>query len=190
MVKITRVYTKRGDKGSTRVSKKECISKYSLNVEVLGSLDELNSFLGWGVVATEGANYVHLRTFLLNIQNKLFDVGAYICNQEQKELLALSLLKIVTLIEKDINHMNQFLPSLNSFVLPGGGELSARLHLARTVCRRTECKMVGLEEEFDISIVLPFINRLSDWLFVAARYALYKADVEEKLWVPLTLNNQ
>ncbi|MBA2654133.1 MAG: cob(I)yrinic acid a,c-diamide adenosyltransferase [Gammaproteobacteria bacterium] len=183
MVKITRVYTKKGDKGDTGSLKSNRTSKNSLRIEVLGALDELNSFLGWIVVLLNDEN-AHLKTQLLTIQNVLFDVGAYLCGSSKINNPTVLFSHIVTHLENEIDVMNATLPHLDSFVLPGGNEITARLHIARTICRRAERCLVSFAQEQKDTTVIPYLNRLSDWLFVAARFIAYQQNVEEQLWQP------
>lgn len=183
MVKITRVYTRKGDAGQTRVNKKTCIAKDSPQVEVLGLLDELNSVIGWALVLLTNDSSNLLKSRLVKIQHTLFDLGAYLCSKTKRTEHVEFFSHEVASLETDIDQMNESLPNLASFILPGGNELSARLHIARTICRRAECKLVSLDltkHEF----LLPYINRLSDWLFVAARFVAKKQQSEEILWQP------
>jgi cob(I)alamin adenosyltransferase len=182
MVKITRVYTRKGDQGSTHIFKAR-VSKNSPLVEAFGLLDELNAFLGWvNVSLKDSADWSQQ---INTIQNMLFNLGAFLYHPKENAHLKKTIDQSVAGFEQDMDQMNKLLPTLDSFILPGGIESAARLHMARTVCRRTECKLVELNGEKNIAIILPYINRLSDWLFVVARYLCHEQKITEKLWIPL-----
>lgn len=184
MVKINKVYTKKGDLGTTTILGPKRISKCSEHISALGALDELNAFLGWVLVVLNKELSDFLVERLAAIQNQLFDIGAYVCNPSGHYPVELS--NTVEMFEHDIDYMNEQLATLNSFVLPGGCEEAARLHIARTVCRRAEIELVALlNEQPLIGVTIPYLNRLSDWLFVAARYVNKLAYREEPLWSPI-----
>lgn len=188
MVRITKVYTKTGDKGFTRLAGGQEVSKTSRRVEAYGSVDELNACLGMAAELLRNDENLHLLLQQVKrIQNELFDLGS------QLAVLAGDRRKNTPVIrpgdterlEKEIDEMNDHLPMLNSFILPGGGEISARLHVARTVCRRAEREVVRLSETEPLDgPEIPYLNRLSDWLFVAARFAASKTGTGETLWNP------
>lgn len=184
MVKITKVYTRTGDSGKTNVAKHGRMTKKSLLVDILGLFDEFNSFLGWSVLKLTEDSLIDNRLFLIKVQNNLFDLGSYLCAKKENTHLATFMQETVVEIERRIDDINTHLPSLNSFILPGGCEVSARLHIARTVCRRLERKLTALKTKQDISFVLIYINRLSDWLFVLARFCLSSNGKKEKIWLP------
>lgn len=188
MVKITKVYTKTGDKGETHLAAGKRASKISPRIEAIGCLDELNSFIGLAVANLADNNrFISLIKKLLFIQNTLFDLGAQlvVLKEDRRENTPQITENDIHILETEIDEMNGELPALNSFVLPSGNETSARLHVVRAVCRRTERAVVQLaiHEELD-DLVIPYLNRLSDWLFVAARYVIVKSGVEEILWQP------
>jgi cob(I)alamin adenosyltransferase len=183
MVRITKVYTKKGDRGATKLIGAKSVSKISARVKVLGSLDELNAFLGWANTAlAENRIFFDIQQKLLRIQNILFDFGAELVARSDKLGVTATDVK---LLEEEIDLMNRHLVPLNSFVLPGSEEISARLHIARTICRRTERDLVALNAEEKINALqLAFLNRLSDWLFVSSRYVTIKLGKKELLWKP------
>ncbi|MBA3810062.1 MAG: cob(I)yrinic acid a,c-diamide adenosyltransferase [Caulobacteraceae bacterium] len=187
MVTLDRIYTRAGDGGKTRLSTGQSVSKASARVEAYGGVDELNAVLG--VARRETAGDEGLDAMLARIQNDLFDLGADLATPERREN-APEALRItagqVERLEREIDGLNASLSPLTSFVLPGGSPASAALHLARTVCRRAERMAVAFAEAEGVGVhqqALRYLNRLSDLLFVAARFAngQGKGDV---LWTP------
>ncbi|WP_107677202.1 cob(I)yrinic acid a,c-diamide adenosyltransferase [Agrobacterium sp. LAD9] len=188
MVKLNKIYTRTGDKGTTALVSGPRRLKHDLRVEAYGTVDETNSAIGVARLHTGGLE--RLDAMLFRIQNDLFDLGADLATPDNGEPLSYEPLRIVesqvTRLENEIDELNAALEPLTSFVLPGGSAAAANLHLARTVCRRAERLMVELsvsENEIVSSAALKYANRLSDFLFVAARFAndAGKADI---LWVP------
>jgi cob(I)alamin adenosyltransferase len=188
MVALNRIYTRAGDDGQTALVGGEMRPKHDLRVETYGTVDETNSAIGLARLHTKGDAY--LDAMLLRIQNDLFDLGADLATPPSPEPLPYEPLRIVASqverLERDIDALNATIPPLKSFVLPGGSPASAALHLARTVCRRAERLAVSLADRED-EIVSPeaiqYLNRLSDFLFVASRTA--NADgADDVLWVP------
>jgi cob(I)alamin adenosyltransferase len=175
MVTLNRIYTRAGDAGRTRLATGETVSKADLRVEAYGAVDETNACLGLARLHTAGDDAFD--TLLGRIQNELFDLGADLATPpraEEAEGQALRILESqVARLEGEIDALNAQLPGLKSFVLPGGTPAAAALHLARTVCRRAEREAVRLAEAgAPVSgPALRYLNRLSDLLFVAARYA-------------------
>jgi cob(I)alamin adenosyltransferase len=174
MVTLNRIYTRTGDKGLTRLSTGQPVSKASLRVEAYGGVDETNAFIGVARQHTKAD--AELDALLERIQNDLFDLGADLATPEQHEKPAWEPLRVVDSqverLEREIDLMNARLSPLTSFVLPAGSPASAALHVARTVCRRAERKLVeliGAEGEIVGEPALRYLNRLSDLLFVAAR---------------------
>jgi cob(I)alamin adenosyltransferase len=189
MVVLNRIYTRTGDDGTTALASGERRAKYDLRVETYGTVDEANSVIGMARIHTAGAN-PQLDDMLARIQNDMFDLGADLANPARDEDLEYEPLRIVasqvTRLEADIDALNANIDPLRSFVLPGGSPASAALHLARTVVRRAErlaVELAGRSEERVSAEAVKYLNRLSDFLFVAARAANDngKADV---LWVP------
>ncbi|MEW9525647.1 cob(I)yrinic acid a,c-diamide adenosyltransferase [Agrobacterium radiobacter] len=188
MVKLNKIYTRTGDKGTTALVSGPRRLKHDLRVEAYGTVDETNSAIGVARLHTGGLE--RLNAMLFRIQNDLFDLGADLATPDSGEPLSYEPLRIVerqvTRLENEIDELNAALEPLTSFVLPGGSAAAANLHLARTVCRRAERLMVELsvsENEIVSPAALKYANRLSDFLFVAARFAndAGKADI---LWVP------
>lgn len=183
MVVLNRIYTRTGDKGETGLGSGKRVPKYDLRIEAYGTVDETNSCVG--VARLSAAP--DLDAMLARVQNDLFDLGADLCVPEDGSEIATKALRItaaqVTRLEQEIDRMNERLPALTSFVLPGGTAAAANLHVARTVCRRAERLMVKLAERESVGDeAIKYANRLSDFLFVAARFAnLPQGDV---LWVP------
>jgi cob(I)alamin adenosyltransferase len=182
VVQLTRIYTKGGDKGKTSLGTGKRVLKSDLRIAAIGDVDEANAALG--VVRVHAKEEID--SLLFHIQNDLFDMGADLCvpyEKEKKERLRLNAHQVLFLEEK-IDSYNASLPPLQSFVLPGGTTLSAMLHQARAVVRRAERTVCSLNEQNPINeIVIHYLNRLSDLLFVLARYDnhQHKGDV---LWVP------
>jgi cob(I)alamin adenosyltransferase len=189
MVVLTRIYTRTGDTGTTALGTGERRPKYDLRVEAYGTVDETNSALGMARLATSTSDE-RLDAMLGRIQNDLFDLGADLCTPDTGKKLEWEPLRIVTSqvtrLETEIDALNGDLQPLRSFVLPAGTPAAAALHLARTISRRAERLMVELAaqpEEIVGEPALQYINRLSDFLFVAARYANLKAG-GDVLWTP------
>jgi cob(I)alamin adenosyltransferase len=191
MVKLTRIYTKGGDKGETSLGRGERVAKHDLRVEAYGTTDEANAVIGLARAAIErtvknDALRSHVDAMLMRIQNDLFDLGADLCTIEGKAgEQALRVLPSQTgRLEQEIDAMNADLASLTSFILPGGSEAAAWLHLARTVTRRAERCMTALAAEQPVSAeAIKYINRLSDHLFVLSR-KLNDNGGSDVLWVP------
>jgi cob(I)alamin adenosyltransferase len=184
MVKLNKIYTKTGDGGTTGLAAGPRRSKADLRIESFGAVDEANAALGLAMLHI--GDQAQLGEMLIRIQNDLFDLGADLATPDTGETPEWEPLRIVERLEREIDFLNTELSPLNSFILPGGSALSAYLHLARTISRRAERLMVALKEkdgEIVSTAALKYVNRLSDFLFVAARYAndKGKADV---LWVP------
>lgn len=188
MVTLNRIYTRTGDKGSTRLSSGEPVAKDHLRVEAYGTVDETNSFVGLARLHT-AADPV-LDGILMRAQNDLFDLGADLATPDRGKKLEWEPLRIldsqVERLEQEIDLLNGELSPLTSFVLPGGTPAAAALHLGRTVCRRAErlcVSLMALDDEPVSPAALKYLNRLSDLLFVAARWANDKG-AGDVLWVP------
>ena len=187
MVVLNRIYTRTGDAGSTRLVTGETVSKASARVAAYGEVDELNAVVGMARLQTAGD--ADLDPLLARIQNDLFDLGADLATPE-RGADAPTALRIVSSqvdrLEREIDGLNEALSPLTSFVLPGGSPASAALHLARTVCRRAERAAVAFAEAEQTeahAAALRYLNRLSDLLFVAARFANGKG-AGDVLWAP------
>jgi len=190
MVVLNKIYTKTGDAGTTALGTGERRSKHDLRIAAYGTVDETNACLGVARLTLAGGGDKTVTAMLARIQNDLFDLGADLCTPDNGEKLEYEPLRIVeaqvTRLEGDIDTLNGELQPLRSFVLPGGTMGAAQLHIARTVSRRAERMMVELagEENEPVSdAALKYINRLSDFLFVASRYVNGKGNGDE-LWVP------
>ncbi|MCC6381116.1 MAG: cob(I)yrinic acid a,c-diamide adenosyltransferase [Dehalococcoidia bacterium] len=183
MVHINRVYTRAGDDGTTALGGGQRVRKDSLRIESYGTVDELNSVLG---VAIASGLHDALRPALFVVQQVLFNVGSDLCILESdKERLAVPRVepRHVAQLEAWIDEWNERLEPLRSFVLPGGDGAAAHLHVARTVCRRAERLVVALAREEPVGEqIVPYLNRLSDLLFVAARYQAKLSGVGDVLW--------
>ena len=180
MVKLTRIYTKGGDKGQTSLGSGRRVPKHDPRVDAYGQVDEANAAIGLARLHTKGA----ADAMLARIQNDLFDLGADLCRPEPKEGDLRIVENQVTRLEREIDAMNAALQPLQSFVLPGGTPAAAYLHLARTVTRRAERAMTALAEKNWVSPeAIKYINRLSDHLFVLSRHLNGKGK-RDILWQP------
>jgi cob(I)alamin adenosyltransferase len=188
MVVLNKIYTRTGDDGTTALGTGERRKKYDLRVAAYGTLDETNSVLGIARLHTGGD--AALDAALSRIQNDLFDVGADLTTPGKGRGPGGARLTVtaaqVEWLEAEIDRLNDALEPLRSFILPGGSAAAAYLHLARTVCRRAERLIAELSDRPDESVtpeVLKYVNRLSDFLFVAARHANDKGR-RDVLWKP------
>jgi cob(I)alamin adenosyltransferase len=179
-VRLTRIYTGGGDRGETSLGDGSRVPKLDCRIAAFGAVDELNSQIGLALAADTPAE---VRDILARVQNELFDLGADLSVPfGVTDRLRISQEHIERL-EQDCDRFNAELSELKSFVLPGGSEAAARLHVARAVCRRAEREALAAAEELDISrLALVYLNRLSDLLFILARTA--NAGGEEPLWKP------
>lgn len=187
MVKLNKIYTRTGDKGTTGLGTGERRSKADLRIEAFGTVDEANSCIGMARIHT-GASHPEIDATLARIQNEMFDLGADLCVPDDGKPLEYEPLRIIASqvkqLEADIDRLNKALQPLKSFILPGGSPAAAALHLARTTARRAERLMVALAEKEKVGPEsLKYINRLSDFLFVAAR-AVNDNGNADVLWVP------
>jgi cob(I)alamin adenosyltransferase len=188
MVVLNRIYTRTGDDGTTALGTGERRPKYDLRVAAYGTVDEVNAAIGMARLHTGGDERVD--AMLARIQNDLFDLGADLCSPDKGkgpggERLAIVDAQVARL-EQEIDALNADLSPLRSFVLPGGTPAAAALHVARTVCRRAERMIVELSQRPGESVsapVLKYVNRLSDFLFVASRYVNDNGS-RDVLWVP------
>jgi cob(I)alamin adenosyltransferase len=180
-VRLTKIYTRGGDKGQTSLGDGSRVPKTDLRIAAYGTVDELNSLLGLALEAPDLP--AEFRPWLEQVQNDLFDVGADLSVPvgDERERLRVRQ-EQVDRLEALCDQVNERLAPLKSFVLPGGGEAAARLHVARAVCRRAERDAVALAAAADASpVALAYLNRLSDLLFILARAAV---SGEEPLWKP------
>jgi cob(I)alamin adenosyltransferase len=186
-MRIDRVYTKGGDRGETSLIGGDRVSKADPRLDCYGTVDEVNATLGLVRTAlASSAAGPHLLPILHRVQNELFNLGAVLAapDPERRAKLPQIESRHVDGLERDIDGINDDLPPLTSFVLPGGGPASAAFHLARTVCRRCERLVVALAQAEDIGGDLPvqYLNRLSDALFVWGRWCALKDGEPEPLW--------
>jgi len=183
MVHINRVYTRAGDDGSTALGGGQRVPKDSLRIETYGTVDELNSVIG---VAVESGLHESMKPQFFVIQQVLFNVGSDLCIlEEDKKRFSVPGIeqRHIDQLEGWIDGWNDSLEPLKSFILPGGGLAAAQLHVARTVCRRAERLAIALAREEETgAFVVPYLNRLSDLLFVAARYQSVREGREDLLW--------
>jgi cob(I)alamin adenosyltransferase len=183
MPRLTKIYTRKGDDGTTALGGGQRVPKDSRRVTAYGTVDELNSALG---VALAHGLCDRLRELLPPIQNELFHLGSDLCfREEDKALYKIPQIeeRHITKLEALIDELNEVVGPLENFILPGGSVGSAHLHLARTLCRRAERDVAALIREEPVGpYVLRYLNRLSDALFVMARYENKMQDVPEPLW--------
>jgi cob(I)alamin adenosyltransferase len=191
MVVLNRIYTRTGDGGETALGSGERVSKADVRIEAYGTVDETNTVIGLVRLHTKQTELRVLDEMLGRIQNELFDLGADLCVPDRGQKLEWEPLRILLSqaerLEQEIDQLNEDLSPLRSFVLPGGVSAAAYLHQARTVCRRAERLMVALknvEGEVVSDAAMAYVNRLSDFLFVASRWANVKAGDGDVLWVP------
>jgi cob(I)alamin adenosyltransferase len=181
-VRLTRIYTRGGDAGETSLGDGSRVSKLDPRIVAYGSVDELNAALG---VVLAGDVPTELRPVLERLQNELFDVGADLSVPAQVDGRLRIEQPLVDRLEADCDRFNAELPELRSFVLPGGSPAGAALHVARTICRRAEREAIGAAQTVEVSrLVLVYLNRLSDLLFILSRAANALAGHDEPLWKP------
>jgi len=189
MVKLNKIYTRTGDDGSTGLGDGTRVAKGSNRVSAYGDVDEANACIGMALVCLkEDSRFEDAVRALMKVQNDLFDLGADLCMPETEDETSGVALRIkerdVAALENHIDIFNADLEPLTSFVLPGGSETAARLHIARTVVRRAERQITSLAETETVNAsALRYVNRLSDLLFVLARYVNAKGD-GDGLWRP------
>lgn len=178
-----KIYTKNGDKGKTNLLGKTEVFKNNVIVDAYGTVDELNAVLG--ICINKIKNAV-IKKDLIQIQNNLFLIGSYLADYNKQFIKIDDIKKLkeqTEILEKRIDTMEAILPKLTNFILPSGNETSVFLHLARTVTRRAERKIVRIHKKQNVDKqVLSFINRLSDYFFVLSRYLNFKAGYKETIW--------
>lgn len=181
-----KIYTKTGDLGKTSLIGGTKVPKSHLRIESYGTVDELNSYMG---LISDLIEDKEVRSLLKEIQDRLFTIGSSLaCDPEKEPLMKIPDLKEtdIAVLEKEIDRMNEVLPPMKSFILPGGHIAVSTIHIARCVCRRTERLCVNMQEQdlFVDPLVIKYLNRLSDFLFVLARYIGHLLNVEELAWKP------
>lgn len=179
-----KIYTKTGDKGLTSLIGGTRVPKSSLRIECYGTVDELNSYIG--LVRDQEVNAAR-RPLLKEIQDRLFTIGASLASDPEKSKMKIPDLHAedITLLEQEMDRMNEGLPELRVFILPGGHQSVSFAHLARCVCRRAERLVIQLQEDsFVAELVIMYLNRLSDFLFVLSRQMAHELNAEEVKWEP------
>jgi len=191
-IALNRIYTRRGDTGETSLAGGQRVAKDSLRIDAYGTVDELNSFMGLASMSCQEQSEQDTRVGLLaaiirRVQHELFNLGSILATmpEDVHPKQARITPAEVAQLEREIDAMNEDLPSLRSFVLPGGTRLNAELHVARTVCRRAERLLVALSRQEEVPAeAIRYLNRLSDALFVWSRWANFILRVPEILWDP------
>ena len=178
-----KIYTKTGDDGSTGLFGGTRLPKHHIRIEAYGTLDELNSSIGWLMTHIKESETSSL---LQTIQSRLFTIGSNLASDPSKDMITPDLLDDdVTMLEKSIDKFQSRLPELKHFILPGGSQAISAAHLTRTICRRAERRCVALAHDSHVEpIILLYLNRLSDYFFVLARWLGYNEGVEEIKWIP------
>jgi cob(I)alamin adenosyltransferase len=181
-----KIYTKTGDAGKTSLIGGTKVSKNNIRIETYGTIDELNSYIG---LVSDHCYDDHSKNILKEIQDRLFTIGSSLaCDPDKEQKLKIPDLKEtdVALLEKEIDAMNEKLPGMKHFILPGGHIAVSTIHIARCVCRRAERRCVNMQEQnlFVEPLVIKYLNRLSDYLFVLARYIGHLLQVTEIAWKP------
>ena len=176
-----KIYTKTGDKGTTSLFGGTKLPKSHIRIASYGALDELNAHLG---LINDLINESSSNELLINAQNRLFDIGSSLASDPKKKKLPSKVNhQDIERLEEEIDRMTSELPELQNFILPGGSPIVSHIHIARTVARRAERNVVALREnEFVEEIIIPYLNRLSDYLFTLARYIAMKTGVDEVTW--------
>ena len=177
-----KIYTKKGDEGNTQLLGGSMVKKNHVKLECYGTIDELNAFIG--NIYDQVSNASHKAT-LFKIQNQLFNLGSCIAFDGKKESIKLRRVteEDIEMLEKEIDKMDASLPILKNFILPSGLPTVSKCHIARTVCRRSERNLVSLGQEKNIDpLHLKYLNRLSDYLFVLARFILMENDIPAIEW--------
>lgn len=183
---VFKIYTKTGDKGTTSLIGGTKVPKSHLRIDSYGTVDELNSYIG---LSCDCITDVHCKTILKEIQDRLFTIGSSLaCDPEKEPKMKIPDLKEtdITLLENEIDTMNEVLEPMKSFILPGGHVAVSTIHVARCVCRRAERICVNMQQHnlFVDALVTKYLNRLSDYLFVLARYIGHLAGTAEIRWKP------
>lgn len=179
-----KIYTKTGDKGLTSLIGGTRVPKHHLRIEAYGTVDELNSWMG---MIRDQPLDDHSITTLLEIQDRLFTMGSLLAADPEKSKMKLPELSMadIELLEREIDRMDQHLPELKSFILPGGDAVISSIHIARCVCRRAERVVTHLSEESAVNEnIAIYLNRLSDYLFTLGRFAAHLLNVAETPWQP------
>ena len=177
-----KIYTKKGDSGHTSLIDGQIVNKHNLSVDAYGTVDELNSFLG---LLKDYIKDETIKDILNNIQPKLFSIGSILATGKNQDIMEKVKIekKDVKYIEFHIDSMNNELPELKNFIIPGGHKISSYSHVCRSICRRAERRISELNNEQSVDpIILSYINRLSDFFFVLSRYLMYSDKIEGTRW--------
>ncbi len=183
---FVKIYTKTGDDGTTSLFGGKRVGKDDLRIDTYGTVDELNSFIG---VLHSSIAQQETKLFLLNVQSRLFTVGSNLASDPDKEMITPDLTEIdILVIESEIDRMDNFLAPLTQFIMPSGSASISNAHVCRTVCRRAERLTIALSRTSVVELlIIQYINRLSDYFFVLARYLAYEQGVAEIPWQPKLL---
>ena len=179
-----KIYTKKGDNGSTQLIGGTRIKKNNERIDSYGTVDELNSYIG---LLRDNISNNDTKKELILIQDRLFTIGALLASDPDKKGMNLPLIKEenITFLENSIDKMNEELPKMTHFILPGGHNTVSFCHIARCICRRAERLTVGLNQKtLQRDIIIKYLNRLSDYLFVLSRFTSNELNAEEILWKP------
>jgi len=177
-----KIYTRKGDSGQTSLIDGDMVNKHNLSVDAYGTIDELNSFLG---LLKDYIKDDKIKDILNNIQIKLFSIGSILASGKNQNISAKVKIekKDVVYIELEIDRLNENLPELKNFVIPGGHKTSSYSHVCRSICRRAERKISELNNKSSVdSNILAYVNRLSDFFFVLSRFIKYSDNVSESHW--------
>jgi cob(I)alamin adenosyltransferase len=179
-----RIYTKTGDTGETSLIGGVRVPKHHLRIECYGTVDELNSYIGLIIDTLQSKEKYQV---LYEIQDRLFTIGSVLASDPEKSKMKIPDLheSDIELLEKEIDKMDDVLPALKSFILPGGSIAASHIHVARCICRRSERLAVHLSSQTEVpDVVIRYLNRLSDYLFTLARKVVYDAGANEVAWRP------
>ena len=177
-----KIYTRKGDSGYTLLIDGKKVYKHNLSVAAYGTIDELNSFLG---LLKDYINDEKIKDVLNNIQLKLFSIGSILASGENQNITEKVKIekKDVEYIELEIDRLNEYLPELKNFIIPGGHKISSYSHVCRSICRRAERKISELNENSSVDPnILAYVNRLSDFFFVLSRFLKHSDNVSESYW--------
>jgi len=184
--RLTRIYTRGGDKGSTALANGTRVSKTSSRIEALGTVDELNSHLG--LLLTQLPEQQELASMLMIRQHELFDLGGELAVADESYSVICE--EMVSQLESELDRLNEQLPPLKEFILPGGSPAAAQCHVTRTICRRAERRLTALAETEAVNpVAVAYLNRLSDLLFVCCRVIARFNGGQELLWQPRDKRN-
>lgn len=179
-----KIYTKGGDKGQTSLLGGTRVPKYHIRIDAYGTVDELTSYIG---LVRDIITKSHYKEILLQVQNNLFALESHLAadSPESAKNLPGITEDDILILENEIDKMNEVLPELRSFILPGGNPAISYCHIARTICRRAERLTIKLSEEYQVDdLLIKYLNRLSDYLFVLARKVAFDLNIPDTLWKP------